>query len=223
MKLCKDTKNDLLRLAEDKKIYLEGSILKVIDIDGEDETFIEYLNTSTQKDKERRRRGLDITKQIQKQNLELQATSNEKEKLMVELRLSLQETENDRLKIETQNKELTTWKEENERISEELKSALVEAEVARKSAVRAKEIAENDLDILQKKTQFELMGNIVRISVWIIIGVGVSVTGLYITAMTLGKDTAVIGPVWSNIISILLTNAFSIVGTIMGIKYASKS
>lgn len=223
MKLCKDTKNDLLRLAEDKKIYLEGSILKVIDIDDEDDNFIEYVNTSIQKDKERRRRGLEITKQIQKQNLELQATSNEKEKLMTDLRLSLQETENDRLKIETQNKELTLWKEENERISEELKSALVEAEVARKSAVKAKEIAENDLDILQKKTQFELMGNVVRVSVWIIIGVGVSVTGLYITTMTLDKDTSVIGPVWSNIVSILLTNAFSIVGTIMGIKYASKN
>lgn len=223
MKLCKDTKNDLLRLAVDKKIYLEGSILKVIDIDDEDDNFIEYVNTSIQKDKERRRRGLEITKQIQKQNLELQATSNEKEKLMTDLRLSLQETENDRLKIETQNKELTRWKEENERISEELKSALAEAEVARKSAVKAKEIAENDLDILQKKTQFELMGNVVRISVWIIIGVGVSVTGLYITTMTLDKDTSVIGPVWSNIVSILLTNAFSIVGTIMGIKYASKN
>ena len=223
MKLCKDTKKDLLQLAEDKKIYLEGSILKVIDVDDEEQNFIDYINTYTQKDKERRRHGLDITKQIQKQNLELQATSIEKEKLMVELRESLNDTENDRLKIEEQNKELLIWKEENERISEKLKSALIETEEARKSAVRAKEIAENDLEILQKKTQFELMGSIVKISVWIIIGVGVSVTGLYITTMILGKETSIIGPVWSNIISILLTNAFSIVGTIMGIKYASKN
>jgi len=35
-------------------------------------------------------------------------------------------------------------------------------------------------------------------------------------------DTTVIGSTWSNIIGILLTNAFSIIGTIMGVKYASK-
>jgi hypothetical protein len=36
------------------------------------------------------------------------------------------------------------------------------------------------------------------------------------------KDTAIIGSTWSNIVGILLTNAFSIVGTIMGVKYASE-
>ena len=36
------------------------------------------------------------------------------------------------------------------------------------------------------------------------------------------KDTQIIGSTWSNMFSVLLTNAFSIVGTIMGIKYANQ-
>jgi hypothetical protein len=44
-----------------------------------------------------------------------------------------------------------------------------------------------------------------------------------------GKDTVIaqqtttIGSTWTNIIGILLTNCFSIVGTIMGVKYASST
>jgi hypothetical protein len=41
-------------------------------------------------------------------------------------------------------------------------------------------------------------------------------------AMVTGKDTQIIGSTWSNMFSVLLTNAFSIVGTIMGIKYATQ-
>ncbi len=43
----------------------------------------------------------------------------------------------------------------------------------------------------------------------------------YICQLT-GKDTQIIGSTWSNMFSVLLTNAFSIVGTIMGIKYATQ-
>lgn len=220
MKPCDDTKRDLIRLAEEKRIYLEGSILKILDADG-DEEFDKYLKVANEKDKEKRRRGLEITKDFQKKNLELEAAAKENERLMEEVRTSLQDTENDKLKIEAQNAELLKWKEENERISQELQDALDEAEDARKDAVNAKEAAENDLDLLQKKTQFELIGSIVRVALWIIMGVGVATTILYMGAIFFGKDTHIIGPAWSNLISILLTNAFSIVGTIMGVKYAT--
>jgi hypothetical protein len=40
-------------------------------------------------------------------------------------------------------------------------------------------------------------------------------------AIFMNKETQVIGSTWSNMFGILLTNAFSIVGTIMGVKYAS--
>jgi hypothetical protein len=41
-------------------------------------------------------------------------------------------------------------------------------------------------------------------------------------AIVTNQDTQIIGSTWSNMFSVLLTNAFSIVGTIMGIKYATQ-
>jgi purine-cytosine permease-like protein len=75
---------------------------------------------------------------------------------------------------------------------------------------------------MQKKTQFELIGNIIRVALWVILGVGLITTGVYLVAMFTGIDTSVIASTWSNIIGILLTNSFSIVGTIMGVKYATE-
>ncbi len=103
-----------------------------------------------------------------------------------------------------------------ERRKEIVKKVKAEAE-------NAKIVAENDLDLIQKKTQFELIGSIVKVALWVILGVGFVVTGMYLFAIFMDKDTQVIGSTWSNIVGILLTNAFSIVGTIMGVKYASES
>ena len=52
--------------------------------------------------------------------------------------------------------------------------------------------------------------------------VGVVTTILYWMAIVTNQDTQIIGSTWSNMFSVLLTNAFSIVGTIMGIKYATQ-
>ena len=41
-------------------------------------------------------------------------------------------------------------------------------------------------------------------------------------ALVKGLDTVLLGSTWSNMFSILLTNSFSIIGTIMGVKYASE-
>jgi len=75
--------------------------------------------------------------------------------------------------------------------------------------------------LMQKRTQFELIGTIVKVALWVIIGVGVLTTLMYGWAITSGTDTQIIGSTWSNMFGILLTNAFSIVGTIMGVKYAT--
>ena len=71
-----------------------------------------------------------------------------------------------------------------------------------------------DLELLQQKTQFELVGTIVRIALGVIVGVGIFTTLMYGLAIITGQDTQMFG--------ILLTNAFSIVGTIMGVKYATE-
>lgn len=183
-KVCRD---ELLKLAKEKKIYLEGNILKVLSADAGDTEFIEYLKNCKDRDVDSRRKRLQVTKQVQNQNKALETAVAENECLMVEL-----------------------------------KTALDESEVLRNKAEEAKELAINDLDLLQRKTQFELIGTIVKVALYIIIGVGITATILYAIAIIANKDTTNIGSTWSNMFGILLTNAFSIVGTIMGVKYASK-
>jgi Fe2+ transport system protein B len=115
-------------------------------------------------------------------------------------------------KVQSQNLELQKAKEEIERVNEELKKSLDETN-------KAKELVEYDLDILQKKNQYQLINTIVKVALVVIVGVGILTTFMYLVTMFTGKDTQIIASAWTNTISILLTNAFSIVGTIMGVKY----
>jgi hypothetical protein len=194
MKIDKHTRDFILGVFKENKISLEGNILKVIEADPKDLEFNEYLKSSIEKDKSSRRRRLDITKQVQ-----------------------------------NQNKDLLSSQEENRKLMEELKSALSDSQKARELAISAKEKADAakeeallDLDVLQKKSQTELIGVIVKVALYVIIGVGSVTTLMYMFAMINGSDTQIIGSTWSNMFGILLTNAFSIVGTIMGVKYASE-
>jgi len=124
--------------------------------------------------------------------------------------------------IQERNRELLESEEKIKKMNEELFEALQKAEDLRNAAEQAKEIAENDLDIIQKRTQNELTGLIVRVALYVIVGVGTLTSAMYAIALMSGVDTQVIGSTWSNMLGILLTNAFSIVGTIMGVKYASE-
>jgi hypothetical protein len=187
MKVEKSVRDCLLEIQKTKRISLEGNILKLIEAEDGDTEFKNYLTSSIEKDKEGRKKRLEITKQVQERNKELQASE-----------------------------------EENIRINAELKIALDEAEIAKNEALEAKDIALNDLDVIQKKSQTELIGTIVKVALLVIISVGVITTIMYAIAMMTGKDTQIIGSTWSNMFGILLTNAFSIVGTIMGVKYASE-
>ena len=96
--------------------------------------------------------------------------------------------------------------------SEKLKNAL---EIERNAAVE-------DLDATLKKSQNELIKTIVKSALFVIMSVGFITTVMYSFAILSDKDTQIIGSTWSNMFSVLLTNAFSIVGTIMGIKYATQ-
>jgi multidrug efflux pump subunit AcrB len=220
MKLSKEDKKQLLELAKNKNIYLEGNIIKLIEDD--DPEFEQYLKDAAEKDREARRKRLEITKKIQLQNSELSKLNEENSKMMQDLEQTLKNVEESKQQIEQQNGELLKWREDNEKMQEELKEAVQKSEDARLEAEKAKENAENDLDIMQKKTQFELIGTIVKVSLFVILGVGAITTIMYAFAIWTGVDTSVIGSTWSNIIGILLTNAFSIIGTIMGVKYASE-
>jgi hypothetical protein len=221
LKFDKKIKNDLIELGKTKNIFLEGNIVKLIDV-SDDEVFETYIKQCIERDTTNRKKRLDITKQIQTQNKGLSDLNSENQRIMDELQQTLIDVETSKEQIEIQNKELIVWKQDNERISLELRDEMVKSEKARIDAENAKNSAENDLDVLQKKTQFELINTIVRIALFVIVGVGLVTTGLYIVAMFSGQDTQIIGSTWSNMFGILLTNAFSIVGTIMGVKYASE-
>jgi hypothetical protein len=194
MKVEKAVRDFLIGVQRTKKIVPEGNILKLIEADADDLEFAKYLSEAIEKDKDSRRRRLDITKQVQEQNRNLLDSQSQKEQLMQDLQDALSNAE--------------SAKEDAERMKEE--------------AERAKDVALSDLDIIQKKSQTELISTIVKVALVVILSVGVITTLMYATAMFTGKDTQIIGSTWSNMFGILLTNAFSIVGTIMGVKYASE-
>lgn len=201
MKVDKTTRDLLLGIQEEKRLVLEGNILKVLEAEDGDAKFSTYLAEALEKDKAQRKRRLDVTKQVQ-----------------------------------LQNKELLDWQKENQDLTDTLKDALNKAEHSRQDAEQAKILADelrseaekakdaalNDLDIIQKKSQTELISTIVKVALGVILSVGIITSVMYSVALIAGKDTQIIGSTWSNMFGILLTNAFSIVGTIMGVKYASE-
>jgi hypothetical protein len=221
IKLDKNSEDNLIKLFESKNVGLEGNVIKLIESDND--LFKDYLKKCTDKDKDSRRKRLEITKKIQLQNNELSDLNEQNQKMMEDLQSTLKEAEEQKVKIEGQNGELINWREENEKIQQELQKEMIKSESARIRAEEAKTNAINDLDILQKKNQTELISTIVRVALYIIVGVGIVTTGVYVFTLVMGKDTQVISAAWSNIFGILLTNAFSIVGTIMGIKYATEN
>ena len=194
IEVTKHTRDILLEVAKKKKIYVEGNFLKLLKAPEDDTEFQEYLELCKDKDNTSRRKRLQVTKQVQQQNKELVQKQQETDALMIELQDAL----------------------ESAKQSEEVANQL--REEAEKGMGKALE----DLDLMQKKTQFELISTIVKVALVVIIGVGVLTTVMYAVALMSGTDTQIIGSTWSNMFGILLTNAFSIVGTIMGVKYATE-
>lgn len=175
----KETVKSAIQKAAKKKVYIEGNFVKLL-ADSSDEDIRLYIDECKRRDHANRRKRLDITKQVQKQNKELEEAAVIKEALVIELQNALEE------------------------------------------AKRLRDEAVEDLELIQKRTQYELIGTIVKVALWVIVGVGVLTTAMYGLALVSGTDTQIIGSTWSNMFGILLTNAFSIVGTIMGVKYATE-
>lgn len=181
------SRDSLLNLAKEYKVYLEGNILKILKAKPNDTEFEEYLKTCADRDLTFRRKRLEVTKQVQRQVRELESISGERERLM-----------------------------------SELQAALEEANQLKEAAEKEKNTALSDLELLQKKKQFELINQIIKMALWIILGVGLITSGLFMYSLYRGIDSPIIESTWSNLFGILLTNAFSIIGTIMGVRYANK-
>jgi methyl-accepting chemotaxis protein len=128
----------------------------------------------------------------------------------------------DVVKIATDVTESVNNKKKIDDLSKNLQIELDNSQKLKNSIELEKDAALNDLDIIMKKSQGELIKIIVKVALAVIVGVGVITTVLYWAAIITNQDTQIIGSTWSNMFSVLLTNAFSIVGTIMGIKYATQ-
>lgn len=188
------SRDSLLNLAKEYKIFLEGNILKILKAKTGDAVFEEYLKNCIDRDLTFRRKRLEVTKQVQRQVRELETISAERERLMNELQTAL----------------------------DEAKAHAEEATKLKDEAEKAKNNAVQDLELMQKKTQFELMNTIVKVALYVILGVGIITSGMFMYSLYVGVQSPIIESTWSNLFGILLTNAFSIVGTIMGVKYASE-
>lgn len=116
--------------------------------------------------------------------------------------------------VQKQNSQLKKSEDENNEIKKRLRDALTTAE-------QAKNLALNDLEELQKRSQVELTSTIVKVSLWIVCSIGIITTVLFGISLFTGVDNKIIESAWTNMFGILLTNSFSIIGTIMGVKYAT--
>ena len=221
MKIQKSTRDILLEIAKHKRVYVEGNFLKLIEPEEGDEEFEEYLKLCKEKDSTSRRKRLEVTKQVQKQNSELERAQKENKRVNRQLVKALNEAINSAEQSKKSKEEAEKAKEELEVALQLAEQSKEEAHKLKSEAEHAKDVAETDLSLLQKKTQTELMGNIVRVALWVIMGVGFVTTALYVFVLLLGHDSKIIESTWSNLFGILLTNSFSIIGTIMGVKHAN--
>ena len=128
----------------------------------------------------------------------------------------------DVVKIATNVTDAVNNKKKIDDLSAHLQTELANSQKLKNSIELEKDAALNDLDVMMKKSQSELIKIIVKVALAVIVGVGLVTTVLYWMAIVTNQDTQIIGSTWSNMFSVLLTNAFSIVGTIMGIKYATQ-
>jgi methyl-accepting chemotaxis protein len=125
------------------------------------------------------------------------------------------------IKIATDVTESVKNKKEIDLLTKNLQVELDNSKKLKDAIEIEKNTALNDLDATLKKSQNEMIKIIVKSALGVILSVGIITTIMYSFAILSNKDTQIIGSTWSNMFSVLLTNAFSIVGTIMGIKYAT--
>lgn len=200
----------LIATASSKKVYISGNVLKLIS-DQDNPLYREYLDTAIARDKDKQRQRLEVSKKAQREKQELETAQDRNGALMKRLELALSSADKAR--------------EEAEQAKQVSDMMRAKAEAARAAAENAKDEVERDLDVLQRRTQSQLMHNIVNSAIQVVIGVGAITSALYLFVLVFdGPETQVsmLGNTWSNMFGILLTNSFSIIGTVMGVKYATE-
>jgi hypothetical protein len=146
----------------------------------------------------------------------IQTTDEDFQRYIDEAKQRDQETRRKRLEItkqvQSQNKDLIESQADREKLMIDLQESLAQSEMLKNAAVE-------DLESLQKRTQFELIGLIVKVALSVIGAVCILTTILYLYVISKGLNSTIIETTWSNLFGIILTNSFSIIGTIMGVKH----
>ena len=146
----------------------------------------------------------------------IQTTDEEFQRYIDEAKQRDQETRRKRLEVtkqvQQQNKDLIESQADREKLMIDLQESLAQSEMLKNAAVE-------DLESLQKRTQFELIGLIVKVALSVIGAVCILTTILYLYVISKGLNSTIIETTWSNLFGIILTNSFSIIGTIMGVKH----
>ena len=93
MKVTQYTRDVLLEVARQKKIFVEGNFLKLLEAEDGDTEFAEYLQLCKDKDITSRRKRLDVTKQVQSQNKALEKAAERNAALMEDLKVALEQAE----------------------------------------------------------------------------------------------------------------------------------
>jgi hypothetical protein len=200
----------LIATASRKRVFISGNVLKLISDEGSP-LYREYLDAAIARDKDKQRQRLVVSKKAQKEKRELEEAQLSNQALMAKLEEALGSA--------------TLSKEAAEVAQAAAEESREEAEVARSQAESARDEVERDLDFLQKRTQSRLMHNIVSSAIAVIAGVGVVTSALYFFVLVYEVEStqvSMLGNTWSSMFGILLTNSFSIIGTVMGVKYATE-
>jgi hypothetical protein len=103
----------------------------------------------------------------------------------------------------------------------ELQEAYAKLKTAMLEVENAKLNVEHDFLNLQKKTQFKLMNRVANVALGSIVFIGLSSSAVYTIALLSNRDTTFVSTVWSSLVGILLTNSFSILATVVGVKYGT--
>lgn len=217
VKLSEECWANLILLEKNRSIYPEGSFLKFLDPE-DSKVYREYVDRAVKADKKKRESRLEVTKQVQEQNTELIRVQELLQKKQSSLKEALEASKRSCAEMEEAKKK-------EEEAKKQADAARLDAEEQKRKAESAKAEVEKDLDYMQKRTQFELIGNIVKVALGIVVSVGALTTCMYAWALfaaeTEPSNITLLANTWSNMFGILLTNSFSIIGTIMGVKYAT--
>ena len=102
------------------------------------------------------------------------------------------------MKIATDITETVNSKNKIDALSKDLQIELDKSQELKNSIEKEKDNALNDLDVMIKKSQSELIKTIVKVALSVIVGVGLVTTVLYWMAIVTNRDTQIIGSTWSN-------------------------